>query len=103
MKNPPVAAKGKVGEYCQNNSGLTTTTFAANLEKGGTAKAGADPIFCAQNVPESVAVNPDVQVTNDRAVALVFEMFGPTQIKIQADLINENGVWKIDNILCPLP
>ncbi len=103
MKNPPAAAAGKVSEYCQNNSGFTTSNFAANLEKGGTAKAGADPIFCAQNVPESIIVNPSIQITGSKALALVNETFGPTQIEIQVELLKENGTWKVDNIVCPLP
>lgn len=103
MKNPPAAAAGKVSVYCQDNTGLTTTNFATNLEKGGTAKAGADPIFCAQNPPESITVDSNTQITTDKAVAFVNGKMGPTQIKIQADLLKENGAWKIDNITCPLP
>ncbi len=103
MKNPPSQAAGKVSAYCQNNTGLTTTTFKANLEKGGTAKAGADPIFCAQNIPESVNINPDTQITGGKAIVFVSEKFGPTQIKIQVDILKENDAWKIDNIICPLP
>lgn len=103
MKNPPAAAAGKVSVYCQNNSGLTTAAFAANLDKGGTSKAGADPIFCAQNPPESITVNPDTQITADKAVAYISEVFGQMQIKIQADLLKYGDTWKIDNIICPLP
>lgn len=101
MKNPPAGSEGKVGEYCQNNTGLTTAAFAGNLETGGTAKAGADPVFCAQDIPETMSVNTDVQITGDKAIASVLEKFGITQINIQVDLVNENGVWKIDNIICP--
>ncbi len=103
MKNPPAEATGKVGEYCQNNSGLTTSAFADNLEKGGTAKAGADPIICAQNMPESITVNPEVQITVNKGVVFVSEKLGQSQIEIHANLLKENGSWKIDNIVCPLP
>jgi hypothetical protein len=103
MKNPPAGSEGKVSEYCQNNTGLTTAAFAGNLEAGGTAKAGADPIFCAQDIPEAMSVNTDVQITANKAIASVLEKFGTTQINIQVDLINENGVWKIDNIICSPP
>lgn len=103
IKNPPAAAAGEISVYCQNNTGLTTTTFATNLERGGTVKAGADPIFCAQNVPENVDVIPDAQITGDKATVFVSEKLGSKQIKIQADFLKENGVWKIDNIICPLP
>lgn len=102
LKNPPAQAAGKVSEYCQNNTGVTSATFEENLAKGGTAKAGADPIVCAQNLPESVAVNPDTQIIDDKAVAFVSERFGSTQIKIQVILVKENGSWLIDNIICPV-
>jgi hypothetical protein len=103
MRNPPAEAAGKVSEYCQNNTGLTTTAFAGNLEAGGTAKAGADPVFCAQDIPEAMSVNTDMYITADKATASLLEKFGTTQINIRVDLVNENGVWKIDNIICPLP
>jgi len=103
MKNPPAGSEGKVGEYCQNNTGLTTAAFAGNLEAGGAAKAGVDPVFCGQDIPETMSVNTDMQITADKAIASVLEKFGTTQINIQVDLVKENGVWKIDNIICPLP
>ena len=92
-----------MSEYCQNNTGLTTSAFAGNLEAGGTAKAGADPVFCAQDIPETMSVSNDVQITADKAVASVLEKFGTAQIDIQIDLVKENSVWKIDNITCPTP
>ena len=103
MKNPPAAAEGKVGEYCQNNTGLTTSAFAGNLEEGGTAKAGADPIFCAQDIPESMTVNADARITGEKAFASLVEKFGTSQIEIKVNLENENGVWKINNIICSPP
>lgn len=103
VKNPPAEATGRVGEYCQNNSGLTTATFANNLEKGGTAKAGADPIFCAQNIPEGVTVATDTQTAGNRASTSVSEKFGSTQVKIQVELLKENTIWKVDNLVCPKP
>jgi len=85
IKNPPEAAKGMVSVYCQGNTGLTTAAFAANLEKGGTASAGADPIFCAQSVPVKVTVDPDIQITDNKATAFINEIFGSNQIKIQVE------------------
>jgi hypothetical protein len=101
LKNPPEAASGRVSEYCQVNTGLTSATFAGNLEKGGVAKAGADPVFCAQSVPESKKASSDFQAKNDKATGFMVEKFGSSQIKIQAELVNENGVWKVDNVICP--
>ena len=102
MKNPPKQAKDRVGEYCQQNSGLTTSDFAVNLEKGGTAKAGADPIICAQNPFQSFTIGSNVQIQDNKATVPVIELFGSTQLVSQVVLINSNG-WKIDNIICPKP
>ncbi len=102
MRNPPPQAQGRVGEYCQNNSGLTTTAFPGNLQKGGTAKAGADPVTCSQNPPGAI-VATDIQISDNRAAASVRENFGPTEINIQVELLRENSVWKVDNITCPKP
>ena len=103
MKNPPSGSEGRVSEFCQNNTGLTTAAFAGNLEAGGTAKAGADPVFCAQDIPETFSVNADAQINADKAIAAVSEKFGVTEVNIQVNLANENGAWKIDNIICPSP
>ena len=104
MKNPPSQAEGQVSVCCQNNSGLTTATFASNLDKGSTAKAGADPIYCAQFPAESVSVNPDIKITGKQAVAQVSAKFGDMNVNtIHINLLKENGTWKIDNILCSRP
>lgn len=103
MKNPPAVAEGNVSEYCQNNTGLTTSAFAGNLEEGGTAKAGADPIFCAQDIPASMTVNADAHITGDKAIASLNEKFVVSQVDIKVNLVNENGAWKIDNIICSPP
>ncbi|MCL4365942.1 DUF3828 domain-containing protein [Patescibacteria group bacterium] len=103
MKNPPAEAKDRVGEYCQGNLGLTTTNFVGNLEKGGTAKAGADPVVCAQNFPENITVSQDIQINTDQAKVSVNEKFGPTQVTPQIELLKKDGVWKIDNIVCVVP
>jgi hypothetical protein len=103
LKNPPAEAEGKVSEFCQTHTGLTTAAFAGNLEAGGTAKAGADPVFCAQDIPETMSVSRDLYVDADNATASVLETFGATRMTIRVDLLFENGVWKIDNIICPIP
>lgn len=103
VKNPPSEAEGRVTEYCQLNTGLTSAAFAGNLEKGGTAKAGADPIFCAQSVPEGMKVDPDFQAKDNRATGYMLERFGSAQVKTQIDFVYEAGAWKVDNVVCPKP
>lgn len=103
LKNPPAQAAGRISVYCQNNSELATVDFGGNLEKGGVAKSGADPVFCAQSMPETRNVSSDFQVKNDKATGFMEEKFGSNEIKVQVELINEKGIWKVDNVICPAP
>lgn len=101
MTNPPVEAFGQVSTYCQDNNQYAAKSFVSNLEKGGVAKAGADPITCAQNIAQNIQVgriNPAQQTVE------VLENFGgTTDVKIKISLIEENNSWKINNVICPLP
>jgi hypothetical protein len=103
MTNPPPQASGQVASYCLANSGLTTAAFAANLELGGAAGAGADPVTCSQQPPESVAVDANIEVANGTATAHVLEAFGATQTTVTVQLVMDGGSWMIDNIVCPAP
>jgi hypothetical protein len=103
MTNPPSQAAGQVSSYCQDNSDLTTPTFAANLVAGGAANAGADPVTCSQQPPESFVVDPNVQVDGDTATAQVVESFGAMQVTVQVELELDEGAWLVDNIVCPTP
>jgi hypothetical protein len=103
MMDPPPQASGQVSQYCQDNSGLTTASFAANLERGGTAKAGADPVTCSQDPPQSVAVDANVELADGAATAHVTESFGGTQVTVNVQLVMDGGSWRIDNIVCPAP
>jgi len=103
VKNPPPEAKGRVSVYCQNNTGLTSNNFGQNIEAGGTAKAGADPIVCAQDFPQDINVGNATQGTDDTATVSVSESFGTAKIEIPVTLKIENGQWMIDNIVCPKP
>lgn len=101
LKNPPDEAMGRVSEYCQNNTGLTTAAFAGNLEEGGAAIAGADSVVCSQSLPESMKASSDFQVKNNKATGFMEEKFGPNGIKVQVNLVKDGGVWKVDNVVCP--
>lgn len=104
LKNPPTAAKGKVSTYCQNNTGLTTSDFAANIAAGGTAKAGADPIVCAQNPPANIQVASSSAQKGTSVTVNVFESYGAgTKVTIPVTVRLENNQWRIANIVCPKP
>lgn len=103
LSNPPEAAAGQASTYCQANSGLTSQNFVSNLETGGVAAAGADPILCAQNVPEKITAKSINEETMTSARVSVDVVFGSvTQTNI-VDLTNEDGSWKVDNVVCPTP
>ncbi len=101
LKDPPKEASGKVSIYCQENTGSTSVNFNQNIEIGGVASAGADPIVCAQDLPENITVNPNIQMGEGSAIGSVEEKFGSSLINVWLSLVSENGDWKIDNVICP--
>ena len=103
LKNPPQEASGQVSVYCQDHTGLTTSDFAKNINAGGIAKLGADPISCAQALPQSFLVSNDKLNDKNTATALVKEFFGSQNLEIRVNLKKINNIWKIDNIMCPRP
>jgi hypothetical protein len=103
LQNPPEQAIGQVSTYCQANTGFTTQNFVKNLETGGVAAAGADPILCAQNTPEKIEAQSMSEQTLLTARVNVNLIFGEMTQTNKVDLINEDGVWKVDNIMCPQP
>lgn len=103
LTTPPQEAAGEVSQYCQTHTGLTSSNFAANLETGGVAAAGADPILCAQNVPEAIKAQAVQDETPTSARVSMQLKFGETNQTNSVDLVNEDGNWKVDNIVCPTP
>lgn len=103
LKNPPPAAEGEVSVYCQNNTGYTAKNFSANLEQGGTAASGADPIACAQNIPYNSQVSDPSFYGESDAQVVVQEFFAGPRIDIRVELIKEDGAWKVNNVVCPEP
>ncbi|MCL5784377.1 MAG: YbjP/YqhG family protein [Patescibacteria group bacterium] len=102
LKNPPQQAMGEVSVYCQNNTGLTTPAFPKNIDAGGVAKAGADPIVCGQSLPSDLQIG-NVSEKGDTGQVLINESFGAQTQQISVSLRMEENQWKIDNIVCPKP
>ena len=103
MKRPPEAAQGRVSEYCQQNNSYISAQFYGNLVAGGIAKAGADPISCSQNPPQTISVT-NVHQENDQAAATVRSQYGSIEgNEITIKLQREDSRWKVTNILCPPP
>lgn len=105
MTNPPAEAIGQVGNWCSSNNSNATSNFPANLEAGGVAAAGADPIVCAQSFPISYKVENDATYSSSEknGSAFVTEKFGSGDLVLTALLSGASEKLLVDNILCPVP
>lgn len=105
MTNPPAEAIGQVGNWCSSNNSNATSSFPANLEAGGVAEAGADPIVCAQSFPMSYKVKDDATYSDSEKTgkAFVAEQFGSGELVLTALLSGANDKLLVDNIVCPVP
>lgn len=104
LKNPPADSKNQVSIYCQNQKELVSADFNKNIEIGGIAQLGADPIGCAQNPPQNfLASDANIATDGKSAMVVVKEFFDGPRLDIRVNLKNIDNQWKIDNILCPIP
>ncbi len=102
LEKPPPQAKDNVSIYCQKNNKEISNSFFKNLEKRAEASKGADPIVCAQNLPQSIMIEKIVQDFLNQASVYVQEKWGsskPTQVK--SEVIFEENRWKVNDISCP--
>ena len=105
MTNPPAEAIGQVGNWCSSNNSNATANFPANLETGGVAAAGADPIVCAQSFPMSYTVKGDAtyESAKQTGTAFVAEQFGSGELVLTVLLSGAGDRLLVDNIVCPVP
>jgi hypothetical protein len=105
MTNPPAEAIGQVGNWCSSNNSNATSNFPANLEAGGVAEAGADPIVCAQSFPMSYKVRDDATYNSAEKTgkAFVAEQFGSGELVLTVSLSGVNDKLLVDNVVCPVP
>jgi hypothetical protein len=105
MTNPPAEAIGQVGNWCSSNNSNATVNFPANLETGGVAAAGADPIVCAQSFPMSYNVRDDATYESAKktGTAFVAEQFGSGELVLTVLLSGAGDRLLVDNIVCPVP
>lgn len=105
MTTPPTQAAGQVGNWCASNNSNATPSFPANLEAGGVAAAGADPIVCAQSFPMSykVETNASYSAVEKNGTAFVTEKFGASDLTLTASLTGADGKLRVYNIVCPVP
>lgn len=99
-------------QYIAIASGKNTSTTRAQLvQQDGTSnlvayytpKTGysypADPILCAQAVPNSISVT-NVTPDTDSATGTVVESFGSSTAQVSFTVVKQAGALKIDNIAC---
>jgi hypothetical protein len=105
MTTPPTQAAGQVGNWCSSNNSNASPSFPANLEAGGVAQAGADPIVCAQAFPMSYKVgeNATYSVSEKSGTAFVVEQFGSGELVLTVLLSGTSDKLLVDNIVCPAP
>jgi hypothetical protein len=103
MKNPPAQAAGQVSAWCASHNSHATDNLPANLEAGGIAAAGADPIVCAQEFPMQLAVASTTLETGNSAHTMIVETFASGDITIDVTLRSDSGEFLVDDILCPMP
>ena len=104
MTNPPAEAIGQVGNWCSSNNSNATSNFPANLEAGGVAEAGADPIVCAQSFPMSYIVEDNATYSSSEKTgkAFVTEQFGSGEIMLTVLLSGAGDKLLVENIVCPI-
>lgn len=102
--HPPAAASGHVSTYCQAHTGYTSTDFEQNITAGGTAQAGADPIICAQNPPQTIQAISASPVSSGQTTVTVEESYGDgTKVTIPVTVRHVADTWKVATITCPRP
>lgn len=100
LRNPPVEAEGRVSDYCQEQNPFAGASLAANLQAGGVATFGADPVFCAQNSPSKYQVMR-VKTLDGEIKVFIKEIFGTLSQTLDVLLMKEKGSWKVIKITCP--
>ena len=102
MTIPPAEATCQLGNWCSSNNSHEGPGFLANLEAGGVAAAGADPIVCAQSFPMSYSASEgNYSVASKSGTATVTEKFGSGVLKVTVKLVKQDSQLIVDNIVCP--
>jgi len=89
-------------EACPFNApGVLTTDLLSKLQPIEGDLVGADPVLCAQNIPQKITFEKAVVPTNGTATVVVHTIWGtsaPDNITVGLRVINNQ--WKINTINC---
>ncbi|MPZ24421.1 MAG: DUF3828 domain-containing protein [Dehalococcoidia bacterium] len=85
------------GDRVYAESPYVTAHLVTQLDAALEGPIAADPVLCAQNVPQNVSAEV-TEVIGDTAVATVTsDMRGH---EFQAGLVKDGDAWKLDSINC---
>lgn len=102
MKTPPPAAEGRVTQYCIQHNEFGFTSLVNNLDKRGTTAAGGDPIYCAQNPPQSIKAQNFLTDADNNTIVNLIESYGPGEQRLQIKITLEDNKWKVSDVICPV-
>ena len=101
VTQPPAQAYGQVTRYCAQHGPATSSALLAHLD--AQAVKGYVPVVCASNNPRSATASEELSVVNTRAVVTLQEKFGTaTTVNVSYHLLQKDGSWLVDNIICPI-
>jgi hypothetical protein len=95
MKKPPTEASGQVSIYCASHNEYAGKGLSVNLLKQYA------PVVCGQNPPKSINANRTTEINESQALVILREDFGSSITDVTYQMQKENGVWKVENIICP--
>jgi hypothetical protein len=94
-KNPPSEAAGQVTVYCETHNTYATDTLGAHLEKQ------KESVVCSQTAPKTVSAIRSTEINGNQALVIIREDFGNSKTNVTYQMQRVDGVWKVENILCP--
>lgn len=84
-----------------NNHPALTEDFIAKIDQtlASFDKSAYDPVLCAQDKPTEIRI-ANTAVKEDDAVITLEEIFSGGNRMIEAKMVEKNGEWRIDDIIC---
>ena len=98
------AEENPVSSQLYEGSEYVTQVFVENTNKAVSSfESGRyDPVLCAQDVPSSYTVSTRTKGEQE-AETVVSEVFGDTAKSVNVKLVRHEGLWQIQEIICPEP
>lgn len=102
MKGPQVSPDQNQSVYCLSHNDFVSDALIKSISKADNADSSIDPVICAQSLPQSTQVVGTSPIMSGTTSAVVVATYGAgSTVNIQAEMIRENGSWKVEGISCP--